>query len=48
LKRSRKPRLSTAERQHALDLSDAQRTYAEKMYDPLTDEEQAGPAELRK
>jgi hypothetical protein len=40
LKRSRKPYLSDAERRHALDLSASQRTYAEKMYDPPTDEEQ--------
>ncbi|HUE20412.1 MAG TPA: hypothetical protein VMQ86_01945 [Bryobacteraceae bacterium] len=43
LKRSRKPQLSTAERQHAVDLSDSQRTYADKMYDPPTDEEQNAP-----
>lgn len=43
LKRSRKPHLSAAERRHAVDLSDAQRTYAEKMYDPLTEEESAAP-----
>jgi len=41
LKRSRKSQLSAAERQHAIDLYEAQRTYAEKMYDPPTDEEQA-------
>jgi len=41
LKRSRRTRLNAAERQHAIDLSAAQRTYAEKMYDPPTDEEQA-------
>jgi hypothetical protein len=40
LKRSRKPQLTAAERQHALDLSASQRTYAEKMYDPPTEEEQ--------
>jgi hypothetical protein len=39
LKRSRKPRMTAAERQHAVDLSEAQRTYAEKMYDPPTDDE---------
>ena len=47
LKRSRKTRLSAAERQHAVDLSEAQRTYAEKMYDPPTDEEQAAPPRPR-
>ncbi len=39
LKRSRKPQLNDEERQHALDLSAEQRTYADKMYDPLTEEE---------
>jgi hypothetical protein len=48
LKRSRKPHLSAAERQHAVDLSEAQRTYAEKMYDPPTDEEQAAAPQPRK
>jgi hypothetical protein len=48
LKRSRKPHLSTAERQHAVDLSAAQRTYADKMYDPPTDEEQAAAPPPRK
>lgn len=41
LKRSRKPHLSAGERQHAIDLSEAQRTYAEKMYDPPTEDEPA-------
>ena len=40
LKRSRKANLSVSERQHAVELSESQRTYAEKMYDPLTDDEQ--------
>ena len=48
LKRSRKPHLSASERQHAVDLSDAQRTYAEKMYDPPTDEEQAATLRTRR
>jgi hypothetical protein len=48
LKRSRKPQLSGAERQHAVELSEAQRTYAEKMYDPPTDDEQAAPPQPRK
>lgn len=48
LKRSRQPRLTSAERQHALDLSEAQRTYAEKMYDPITDEEQAAVLRTRR
>src|ERR1039457_643962 len=47
LKRSRKPHLSATERQHAVDLSEAQRTYAEKMYDPPTDEEQAAAPQPR-
>jgi hypothetical protein len=44
LRRSRRPHLSVTERQHAVDLYDAQRTYAEKMYDPPTDAEE-GDAE---
>jgi len=40
LKRSRKPQLTAAERRHAVDLSASQRTYAEKMYDPPSDEDQ--------
>jgi len=41
LKRSRKPHFSPEERQHTLDVYEAQRTYAEKMYDPPTDDEQS-------
>jgi hypothetical protein len=37
--------LSVAERRHAVDLSEAQRTYAEKMYDPPTDEDLNRPAQ---
>lgn len=48
LKRSRKPHLTAAERQHAVNLSDEQRTYAEKMYDPLTDDETASTPRPRK
>jgi hypothetical protein len=48
LKRSRQPHLSAAERQHAVDLSQAQRTYAEKMYDPPTDQEEAATPRARK
>ena len=48
LKRSRKTHLTAAERQHAVDLSQAQRTYAEKMYDPPTDDEQAARLRPRK
>ena len=33
------------ERRHALDVYERQRTYAERMYDPLTDEEES--AKLR-
>ena len=40
LKRSRKPHLSDRERQHAVDLSASQRIYADKMYDPPTEDEQ--------
>jgi tryptophanyl-tRNA synthetase len=48
LKRTRKPHMSSSERQHAMEISDAQRTYAEKMYDPPTDEEQAVTRRSRK
>lgn len=48
LKRSRKPHLSDDERRHAVDLSQEQRTYAEKMYDPPTDEEEAVMRRSRK
>ncbi|HUO29569.1 MAG TPA: hypothetical protein VMU80_10145 [Bryobacteraceae bacterium] len=41
MKRSRKTHLSEAEKQHAVALSESQRTYAERMYDPLTEDEQA-------
>ena len=48
LKRSRKPRLTAAEKQHAVDVSYAQRTYAEKMYDAVSDAEQAATLRRRK
>lgn len=48
LKRSRKPHLSDDERQHAVDLSQEQRTYAEKMYDPPSEEEEAVMRRSRK
>jgi len=41
LKRSRKTHLTDAERQHALEVFESQRTYAEKMYDPLAEDEEA-------
>jgi hypothetical protein len=41
LKRSRKTHMSEDERRHALDVYEKQRTYAERMYDPLTDEEES-------
>jgi len=47
LKRSRKTQLTAAERQHAVDLYQTQRTYAEKMYDPLVEEEEAAKAKPR-
>jgi hypothetical protein len=47
VKRSRKPHLSAAERRHAVDLSQEQRTYAEKMYDPLTEEESTAPRQRK-
>ncbi|MGA2131062.1 MAG: hypothetical protein ABSH50_01995 [Bryobacteraceae bacterium] len=44
LKRSRKTPLNDSERQHALEVSESQRTYAEKMYDPPAEDEE--PARL--
>jgi len=41
LKRKRKAHFTDDERNHALDLANDQRTYADKMYDPPTDEEQS-------
>jgi len=40
LKRKRTTQLNETERRHAVELSESQRTYAEKMYDPPTEEEQ--------
>lgn len=48
LKRSRKPHLTAAERQHAVDLSEEQRTYADKMYDPPTVDEEDARLRARK
>ncbi len=39
IKKTRKTNLTDEERQHALDLHASQRTYAETMYDPPTEEE---------
>jgi len=39
MKRRRKKTLSEAEREHALQLYESQRIYADKMYDPPTEEE---------
>jgi len=41
MKRSRKTQMTEEERQHTLDLYDAQRPYSERMYDPPTEEEQS-------
>jgi len=41
LKRRRKAHFTDDERYHALDLAEQQRTYADKMYDPPTAEEEA-------
>ncbi len=48
LKRSRKPQLTADERQHAVELSAEQRTYAEKMYDPPTEGEDSDAARTKK
>jgi hypothetical protein len=47
MKRRRKPQMSATERQHAVALYESQRTYAEKMYDPPTEEEQGAPSKPR-
>jgi len=39
IKRTRKTHITSEERQHLLELAESQRTYAEKMYDPPTGEE---------
>ena len=41
IKKSRRSHLTAEERQHALDLYESQRTYAERMYDPPKEEEQS-------
>ena len=48
LKRSRKAHMTAEERQHTLKVYEAQRTYAEKMYDPPTDEEQSAKLQPHK
>ena len=48
IKRSRKPNLSSEERQHALRIAESQRSYADKMYDPLTDEEHSASLKPRR
>jgi len=47
IKKSRKSHLTDEERQHALDLYESQRTYADKMYDPLKDEEESAKPKPR-
>jgi hypothetical protein len=47
IKRTRKAPLTTEERQHALDLYASQRTYAETMYDPPTEEEDSAKQKAR-
>jgi hypothetical protein len=39
IKKTRKTPMTAEERQHAIDLHASQRTYAETMYDPPTEEE---------
>jgi hypothetical protein len=41
LKKTRKSHMTEEERRHALDVYEKQRTYAERMYDPLSDEEES-------
>ncbi|MGA2591609.1 MAG: hypothetical protein ABSH32_16945 [Bryobacteraceae bacterium] len=48
LKRTRKAHMTTEERQHTLKVYESQRTYAEKMYDPPTEEEQSAKLQPHK
>jgi hypothetical protein len=47
LKRSRKVHLTTSERDHALEVSESQRPYAERMYDPPTEDEETSRPKRR-
>jgi len=48
IKKTRKTHLTAEERRHALDLYESQRNYADRMYDPLTDDEQSAQVSRRK
>ena len=48
LRKSRRSHLTAEERQHALDLYRSQRTYAERMYDPPTEDEQSARLKPRR
>jgi hypothetical protein len=48
IKKSRKAHLTDEERRHALALYESQRTYADKMYDPPTEEEQSARLQSRR
>jgi hypothetical protein len=47
IKKTRKAHLTAEERQHALDLYASQRTYAETMYDPPTEDEDSAALKPR-
>jgi hypothetical protein len=47
LKRSRKVHLTTTERDHALEVSQSQRPYSDRMYDPPTEDEETSRAKRR-
>ncbi len=48
LRKTRRTHLTFEERQHALDLYDSQRTYAERMYDPPGEDEESARIKPRK
>jgi hypothetical protein len=48
LRKTRRTHLTVEERQHALDLYNSQRTYAERMYDPPNEDEESAGLKPRK
>jgi hypothetical protein len=48
LRKTRRSHMTAEERQHALDLYKSQRTYAERMYDPPSEDEESARLKPRK
>ena len=48
LRKTRRTHLTVEERQHALDLYHSQRSYAERMYDPPSEDEESARLKPRK